>query len=269
MNPKNFTTIVAIFCCTSVPLTASAGWMDMLESATKSVEKLQTPTGTTNKNADLNLSKGEMNQGLKEALIIGVRQAVAMLGRDGGYLNDAEVKIPLPALLATASKFSANMGLKNLTDQFIVTLNQAAEKAVPVALDIFVQTVQQMTLTDAQQILQGSDNAATEYFRKTSSKRLNDSFRPIVQQTTGEVGLTSAYKNLSTMVKNQGGASSLVSGLSSFAGKDDFDLDGYVTQKTVDGLFIKLAAEEKKIRQNPMAQGSQLLQKVFGMVGGK
>ncbi|MBF0454927.1 MAG: DUF4197 domain-containing protein [Magnetococcales bacterium] len=249
--------------------TVQAGWMDMLDSAKKTAEtytKSDTATPPTQQTA---LSQGEMNQGLKEALVLGIKQAVATLGKEGGYLNDAQVKIPLPPLLASATTFASGMGLEKLTDQFIVTLNQAAEKAVPVALTIFVDAVKQMSLTDAQKILQGPDNAATDYFKQTSSKQLISSFQPIVEKTTGEVGLTSAYKKIEALMKQQGGAGGMVSGLSSLVGQDTFDLDGYVTQKAVDGLFVKLAEEEKKIRANPMAQGSQLLQKVFGFASGK
>ncbi|MBF0448640.1 MAG: DUF4197 domain-containing protein [Magnetococcales bacterium] len=268
MKINKLTFIFALGACLGTQVSrVDAGWMDVLESAVKPAATTPAAATSTPTASVTGLSQDEMSLGLKEALVVGVKQAIAILGKEGGYLNDESVKIPLPAILSSASKLAPGM-VQGLTDEFIVTLNRAAEKAVPVAMNIFVESVQKMSLTDAQTLLQGADNAATEYFRKTSSEQLISSFKPIVEQTTDEVGLTSAYKNLSGMLQKQGTANQVISGLSSFmggGGQNDFDLDGYVTQKAVDGLFLKMAEEEKKIRQNPLARSSDLLQKVFSV----
>ncbi|MBF0185425.1 MAG: DUF4197 domain-containing protein [Magnetococcales bacterium] len=205
------------------------------------------------------LSSGEMSGGLKEALGLGVKQAIRTLGRQNGFAGDAQVRIPLPPVLQPMESLLGMGAAKGLRDQFISTLNQAAEKAVPVTADIFARSIKEMTIEDAAAILRGPDNAATEYFRKTSSKSLLTAIRPIVAESTQAVGVTSSYKTLMGAVPSGG-----LSMLSGVTGTDATDLDGYVTSKAVDGIFIKLADEEKNIRANPAARSSSLLKKVFG-----
>ncbi|MBF0097309.1 MAG: DUF4197 domain-containing protein [Magnetococcales bacterium] len=205
------------------------------------------------------LSSGEMSGGLKEALGVGVKQAIRTLGRQNGFSGDAEVRIPLPPMLQPLESMLSMGPAKGLRDQFIGTLNQAAEKAVPVTADIFAQAIKDMTIEDASAILRGPDNAATEYFRKSSSQHLLAAIRPIVADSTKASGVTSSYKALMGAVPS--GGLNLLSGVT---GQDASDLDGYVTSKAVDGLFVKLAGEEKNIRANPAARSSTLLKKVFG-----
>jgi hypothetical protein len=202
------------------------------------------------------LSQDQMSGGLKEALAKGVQQAVATLGKEDGFLKDASVKIPLPANLKTVESSLRLLGQNKVADDFVTTMNRAAEKAVPEAAAVLGQSVQRMTLADAQAILTSTNNAATQYFRRTSETNLYARFHPIVAKATEEVGVTSAYKRM--MEK--------ASFASSFLGQDAGDLDAYVTHKALDGLFIKIADEEKRIRENPAARTTELLQKVFGAV---
>jgi hypothetical protein len=206
------------------------------------------------------LSQDEMIVGLKQALAQGVERAVSSLGKDGGFLKDLSVKIPVPERLQTVERTLRAVGQDKLADEFVTTMNHAAEQAVPQAAAVLGESVQQMTLTDAKTILTSTNNAATAYFRRTSETNLFNRFRPIVQKATEEAGVTSAYKKM-TAKASFGGFSA-----SSFLGQDTVDLDSYVTRKTLDGLFLKIGQEEQRIRENPVARTTDLLQKVFGAV---
>jgi len=237
-----------------------AGWQDYLKPIEGVLDKGAGNTTTTTTSAPgavSALSQQEMTGGLKEALSVGVERAINLLGQDGGFLNDSSVKIPLPGMLAKAESGLRMVGQGELADEFIATMNHAAERAVPEAASIFGDTINKMTLQDAQGILQGPDDSATSYFRENSGERLAQAIAPIVKQATEQAGVTSAYKN---MVGKAGFAGGLVD-------SSTLDLDKYVTDKTLDGLFLKLAAEEKLIRQNPLARSTDLLKKVFGSLG--
>ncbi len=199
------------------------------------------------------LTDGEMVGGLKEALSVGIERAIALLGKDGGFLNDSTVKIPMPGALQSVEKGLRAIKQDKYADQFIGTMNSAAEKAIPRASKIFGEAIKNMSLDDAKSILSGPDDAATAFFRRNTEGQLSDSIYPLVQNATNETGVTSSYKKLT---KKAGF-------LGRFVDKDDLDLDKYVTGKALDGLFVKLALEEKKIRQDPLARGSDLLKKVF------
>jgi hypothetical protein len=159
----------------------------------------------------------------------------------------------MPPQLQTVEKTLRRLGQDKMADDFIATMNHAAEQAVPVAAGIFAGAVTNMTVADAKSILTGPDDAATQYFRKTSEAQLQEKFLPIVKDATAKAGVTAAYKNL---VKQAGP-------VASFLGADAGDLDGYVTKKSLDGLFKMVAAEEKRIRENPLARSTDLLKKVF------
>jgi len=200
------------------------------------------------------LTQGEMSGGLKEALANGIQDAIAKLGRDGGFLNNLDVKIPMPENLQKIEKTLRTVGQGAVADEFVATINRAAEQAVPEAAQVFGDAIRAMTLEDAGGILTGPSDAATQYFRRTSEDQLRQRFLPIVKQATEKTGVTVAYKNLTAKA---GPAAA-------FLGKDASDLDGYVTQKALDGLFKMIAAEEARIRKNPAARTTDLLQKVFG-----
>lgn len=232
---------------------AQAGWLDDLKK--KLGEVRSSPTTTTAITAAL--TDEEMVRGLKEALSKGTQQAVANLGKDGGFLNNLDVKIPLPDELAKVEKLLRKLGQDKYADQFVATLNHAAEKAVPEAATLFADAISQMGLADAKSILKGPDDAATQYFRKTSEARLKERFLPIVKNATDQAGVTAAYKRL---MRKAGPAARFLS-------PGATDLDGYVDDKAVDGLFKMIAAEEKRIRQDPVARTTNLLKKVFGSLG--
>ncbi len=199
------------------------------------------------------LTNTDMVGGLKEALAKGAQQAIAKLGKTDGFLKNAEVAIPMPESLKKVDKLLRKLGQGKKADEFVATLNHAAEQAVPEAATLFADAISQMTVQDAQTILKGPDNAATEYFRKTSGVKLAERFKPLVEAATDQAGVTRSYKEL---LDKAGPFAKVMS--------KDTDLDTYVTDKTVDGLFKMIAAEEKLIRQDPLARSTELLKKVFG-----
>ena len=218
----------------------------------------QTRSRTTTKSKTTSgVSNNEINDGLKAALFQGVDNAVKLLGRENGFLDNLRVKIPLPKTLQKTEKTLRVLGQGEKVDEFVGAMNHAAEKAVPVAADIFLDAVKQMSFTDARNILfSKQDDAATQFFRRTTETRLSEKFRPIVEDFTGKVGVTQKYKE---MVGKYGF-------LGKAAGQDAGDIDGYVTQKALDGLFLMMADEEKKIRRDPVGQASSILRKVFGIL---
>lgn len=230
---------------------ASAGFGDLLQSAEG---LLKSGVGAPGNTAS-NLTDGEIGSGLKQALSIGAERAIAVLGKPGGYLDDPRVRIPLPGVLEKSGKVLRALGYGATVDEFETTVNRAAEQAVPKALDIVKKTVAGMTLEDVRGILGGGDDAATQFLRRKAGRELHQAVLPIVSDATDRTGATAAYKNLA----NQAAQSS--AGLVS---NKSLDLDDYVATKALDGLFLKLAAEERQIRQNPGARSTELLQKVFG-----
>lgn len=207
------------------------------------------------------LSQEEIGGGLKEALSKGVERAVGMLGKEDGFLKDAGVKIPMPESLQKVEKALRTLRQDKLADEFVTTMNRAAEQAVPEAAAVLGNSVKQMSITDAKSILTGTNNAATQYFRRTSETNLHERFLPIVKAATEKAGVTGAYKRMT----DKAGAG--LGGLGgSLLGIEAPDIDNYVTGKTLDGLFVKIAEQEKQIRENPIARTTDLLQKVFGAV---
>ena len=230
---------------------ASAGWQDWLKEKTQGLGGSGSGTSALTRSA---LSQEEMVSGLKEALSVGVRRAMDILGKQGGFLNDVAVRIPVPESMRQVESVLRRVGQDKLADDFVTTLNQAAEQAVPQGVTIFSDAIGAMTLDDARAILDGPEDAATQYFQKHTRTPLTDAMLPIVRDATNKVGVTASYKS----VMDKAGF------LTSLLGQKDPDLDGYVTGKALDGLFLKLAAEEKRIRQNPVARSTELLKKVFG-----
>jgi hypothetical protein len=236
---------------------AHAGFDDLLKSAGG---MLKNPTGAASGGAASSLSDSQIGAGLKEALSVGAERAVGLLGRDGGFLNDSSVRIPLPGVLGTAAKGLRAAGQGHYVDEFETTVNRAAEQAIPETLGIVKDTVRNMTLQDVRGILSGGDDAATQFLRERAGDSLHNAIKPIVSRATDQAGATTAYKSL------KGQADGMVGGLGGLGGLVDtgsLDLDSYVTDKTLDGLFLKLAAEEKQIRENPVARTTDLLKSVF------
>jgi hypothetical protein len=199
------------------------------------------------------ITSREAASGLKAALERGATAAVARLGRTDGFFGNPQVKIALPESMQRAEKLMRRFGLGQHADELVLALNRAAEAAVPEARRLFIDSVRKMTVQDAKGILQGGEAAGTEYFRRSTEGELRERFRPVVRRATDKVALAQQYNNYA----EKGAALGLVK-------KEDANLDDYVTQKALDGLFVMLAEEERKIRSNPVGTGTAIIGKVFG-----
>ncbi len=212
------------------------------------------------------LPQDQIAGGLKEALGKGVSNAVASLGRDGGFLKNADVKIPLPGAMQKIESGLRLAGQGQMVDEFIASMNHAAEQAVPVAAGVFGDAIKQMSIADARSILSGSPDAATQFFRRTSETNLHAQFLPLVKKATDSVGVTARYKELTGKFAAVSAFGSLFSSKSG-GSTSPLDVDNYVASKALDGLFKMVAAEEKNIRANPLARTSEVLKTVFGAAG--
>ena len=190
---------------------------------------------------------------LKEALQVGTANAVKLTGRTDGYFRNDAIKILLPEQLRTLASGLRAVGLGAQVDELVLGMNRAAERAAPRAQAIFWDAIGAMTIDDARSILNGGDTAATQYFRTKTSDPLAASFRPIVEQAMGEVGVTRHYRELFARAQ-----------AIPFLKVEAYDLDRYVVGKALDGLFHVVADEERKIRTNPAARVTDLLREVFG-----
>lgn len=199
-------------------------------------------------------NQSEIAAALRQALNQGTTAAIGQLGRTDGFWSDPRVRVPLPGFISKYESTVRAIGYGSTLDQFQLTLNRAAEKAVPQVTSIFANSISQMTLSDAKQILQGPDNAATEFFRRTSTNELYARILPIVSEATAQVGVTQQYKK----VASKAGPILRLSGST-----PPTDLDDYVTQQALNGLFTKIADEEARIRKDPAARSTELLKKVF------
>lgn len=194
-------------------------------------------------------STKEVASGLKEALTKGVSKGSDEVSKEDGYFKNPEIKIPFPPEVKEVESTLRKMGMNELVDKFVLSLNRAAEDAAKEAKPIFVSAVKQMTIEDAWSILKGEDDAATKYLSKTTSVQLKEKFKPIIKASLDKVNATKYYKELITRYTN---------GTLLFP-----DLDTYATDKATDGLFVMIAKEEKNIRKNPGARTTDLLKKVF------
>lgn len=220
------------------------------------------PKLATNTSASA-LSQEQMVGGLKEALGKGVSNAVVSLGHEGGFLTNLNVKIPMPEKLQKVESVLRMAGQNQMVDEFVGSMNHAAEKAVPVAAGVFGDSIKQMSITDAKGLLAGGNNSATQFFRRTTQTNLQAKFYPLVQKATDSVGVTARYKAMMGKFTALNTVGTLF-GKSSPASLNAADIDSYVTDKAMDGLFKMVAEEEKSIRANPVARTTDLLQKVFG-----
>jgi RNA binding exosome subunit len=199
------------------------------------------------------LSESKIVQGLKEALEIGTNNAVKTVSKTDGYYQNPSIKIPLPDAVKKVEKVLRTVGYGQKVDDFELSMNRAAEQAAPEAKALFWDTIKQMSIADARKILDGRDNEATLYFKEKTEDRLSQTFKPIVHSAMSKVGVTRSYQELDAKVRSIPFTESL-----------SFDLDKYVTNGALDGLFLMLADEERKIRQNPAARVTDLLKEVFG-----
>lgn len=250
MNTKIIFTIITL----TMAGHCNAGWLsDIVDSGKEKIDSVK-ETVRENNTISKTLSNEDIIAGLKEALTKGAGYAVDHLGKADGFLKNADVKIPMPDNLSKVESILRKAGQDKYADEFVTTMNRAAESAVPMTLDIIKQGITGMSISDAKNILQGPDDAATQYLKKTGGEKLSAQISPIVQEATSKAGVTRVYK---TMYSKLG-----------FAGKylklENYNVDNYVTQKTMDGLFTMIAQEEKKIRDNPAERTTDILKSVFG-----
>jgi hypothetical protein len=250
MRPLPLLVLAAGF---SLMRTAHADWKDMLKDAAKNPEVIKSVTGGGDSASGANVSGSEAGAGLKEALAQGASSAVRALGRSDGFWGNEAVRIAMPDSLKTVEKGLRAVGKGRLADEFVQTLNRAAEAAVPETLAIIEEGIRSMSFDDALRILRGSGTEATEYLKRSGGERMQQRMLPIVKQATARTGVTRKYKEM------QGGGGLTGALLSS----KSFDIDRYVTTKASDGLFYMIGQEEQRIRTNPAARGTELLQKVF------
>lgn len=199
------------------------------------------------------LDDGTIVKGLKEALATGTDRAVKAVAKPDGYFGNQLIKIMMPEKIQRVADLLGKIGFQPQVDEFVLSMNRAAEKAAPQAAGYFADALKEMSFDDARGILKGGDTAATEFFKRKTSDKLYNAFKPIVTKSMGEVGVTRSYQEM------MGKYESLP-----FVSKESLDLDHYVTNKSLDGLFTMLGEEEKKIRTNPAARTTDLLRKVFG-----
>lgn len=202
------------------------------------------------------VTDSEASGGLREALTQGAGRAVDLLGKKDGFLANKKVKIPLPDGLAQVEPVMRMAGRGKDFDNLVTTMNRAAEAAVPEAKVLLVDAVKQMSVEDARNILSGGDDSATRYFKSKTQARLAEKFLPIVKQSTDRLALAGQYNKLAGQAASFG-----------LVKDEDAQIEGYVTRKALDGLYVMIAEEEKAIRRNPMQAAGSLAQKVFGLLG--
>lgn len=242
MKIKILTIVAAIVLVMGFRGHLQAGFQDYLKNAVKAL------------GGEEGLTNADIVSGLKEALEVGTRNAVETVSQTDGYFKNPLIRIPLPENVQKVEKLLRTTGFGSQVDAFELSMNRAAERAAPEAKSIFWDAIKQMTFTDAREILDGADDAATLYFKEKTSNRLQELFKPITHQAMSEVGVTRSYQTLDAKIQT----------IPLAADQMRFDLDQYVTDKAMDGLFLMLAEEEKKIRRDPAARVTDLLQKVFG-----
>lgn len=199
------------------------------------------------------ISSGDAAAGVKEALAKGADYAVSSLGKTNGFMGNPKVRIPLPGYLDKGQSALRMLGMGKQADQLVETMNHAAENAVAEAKPILVDSIKKMTVSDAKDILTGGDDSVTQFFKRRSSDQLKVKFMPIVKEQTAKLKLAEQYNKFAGKAASAG-----------LVDKKNADIDSYVTHKAMDGLFLMIAEEEKKIRSNPLGAGSAILGKVFG-----
>lgn len=199
------------------------------------------------------LSDARIGQGLQEALRVATERTVSLTGKQDGFFGNDLIKILMPEKMRTVEKGLRAVGYGPQCDEFVLSMNRAAERAAPQAKGIFFDAIGAMTFDDARKILNGGDQAVTEYFRGKTTDKLTAAFLPVVDKAMSEIGVTRQYKELLRRFEQI-----------PFARAESLDLDRYVTGKGLDGLFLVLGQQEKEIRTNPAARATDLLKEVFG-----
>lgn len=250
----------------------AANWQETLNTAVNAASSTQTTTKTTT------TSQSTATSGVKEALSLGAKQAVSLLGKENGYLNNSAVKIPLPSSMQPIATAAEKLGGKSYVDDFVKTMNTAATKSVPKTASILSDTISSMSVEDAQAIVSGGNTAATDYFKTKAGSKLLSAIMPIIKESISESQVMSSYQALKGFAGGSsatqaignnalvGQASSLAKGLGmgDALPTQDEDIESYIGRKTLDGLFYMIAEKEKALRSNPLASGSSIIQQVFG-----
>jgi hypothetical protein len=199
------------------------------------------------------LTDKDASQGLKAALERGALAAVGLLGQPDGFLGNPKVRIALPSFLEDAAKLLKVTGQGKRVDELVISMNRAAEAAIPMGKDLLVGAVKNMSVTDAKNILSGGDNSVTQFFAEKTRRPLGETFLPVVTQATAKVGLAEKYNRVAGKIASFG-----------LLKQEDANVEQYVTGKSLDGLYTIIGEEERKIRQDPVGTGSAILKKVFG-----
>lgn len=229
--------------------TADAGLQDDLQ---KYLPQQKTGDAPDQKKTGSSLDAHTVADGLKEALSVGAKNGVANVSRVDGYFGNPLIRIEMPDEIARIERLLRQAGLDKEVDEFLLSMNRAAEKAAPQALSIFITAVREMTIPDAVQILRGDDTAATRFLRSHTYDRMSGTFRPVISSAMNDVGVTRSFKELMDKARQI-----------PFLKAEAIDLDEYVTTKALDGLFVVVGQEEQKIRKDPTARTTDLLKKVF------
>ncbi len=230
------------FLATSVTIVNAQTWNKIKSSVPKNIK----PSSSA-------LSEEEVGKGLKEALNKGVEKGVAQLSKADGYFKDAEIKIPMPEKAKNVEERLRKLGQGKKVDDAILSMNRAAEDAANAAKPLFVAAIKNMSITDAMSILKGEKNAATEYLKKSTSAALTEKFQPIIKVSLDKVGATKHWETVFVTYNKL-----------PMVEKVNPNLEEYVTEKAIYGLFVQVAKEELQIRENPAARVTDLLKKVFG-----
>lgn len=233
--------LTILFVCSVLP--ARAGFFDDL---TKEIGMSDVPGA--------GLDDSTVTKGLKEALSTGTSRAVKLVSQRDGYFGNEMIKILVPEKIRSVVDLLGKFGFQQEVNDFVLSMNRAAEKAAPKATEHFVSALKEMSFEDARKILQGDSTSATEYFKQKTGEKVFATFKPVVTSNMKDVGVMRNYTQLMEKTRSIPFAENVGA----------FDLDNYVTGKAVDGLFAMLGEEEKKIRTNPAARGTELLKKVFG-----
>ncbi len=239
--------IISVLLLIIAPNVNAQFWKTVKKAAEETVEEVLEEKVTTE------LTEEEVAKALKEALTIGIQKGVTQVSKPDGYFLDLEIKIPLPKEAKQVEDKLRMLGQDKLIDDAIESLNRAAEDAASGAKDLFVNAIKEMTLNDVMNILNGNEDAATQFLEEHTRTQLVEKFKPIIKVSLDKVDAT---KHWNTVFSNYNKLP--------FVSKVNPDLEDYVTNKAIDGLFVQIAKEEKEIRVNPVARVTDLLKKVFG-----
>ncbi len=250
----NLKTVLAIGCLvTSVSAFAQFDLKKVENSASKDINGVLGKKGGSDA-----LSSDDIVKGLKDALSVGSNNAGSSASKVDGFYKNPSIQVPFPPDAEKVKKTATDLGMQKQVEDFVMSLNRAAEKAAVKSAPIFLNAITSMSIDDGMKILKGADNAATQYLQSKTMQQLHDAFMPVVKQAIDSVQVTKYWQPLAD-------AYNMVPGVT----KVNPDLNEFVTQKALDGLFYLLAAEELKIRKNPMARVDDILKKVFGSLDKK